>query len=919
MERKPWMDQEAPTNYVAGLGRGATGFTTRSDIGPARAADPAAFAIPAAKPKGDDDDDKEDYSESNYDEFEGYGGSFFDPAGPYEQDDREADAVWDAIDKHMDSRRKERREARMREELEQFRALRPKIQSQFADLKTELGSVSAEEWDSLPEIGDHTTRHKKKVKTDRFGYVPVPDSLLEKARAESEQFSSLDPKQQAYGGFDTPMADGSATPAGVTTDLREIGIARQKFLSLQMGRVSDSISGQTVVDPKGYLTDLTSMVKTTDAEIGDIKKARLLLQSVRKTNPKHAAGWIASAKLEEIAGKLSEARKLITTATQICPDSEDVWIEAARLHTPDVAKSILAKAIKSVPKSIRVWMQAAALETDIKLKKRVLRRALEFIPNSPSLWKAAIELEGPEDARIMLGRAVECIPHRVEMWLALAHLETYENARKVLNTAIKAIPTEPSIWITAAKLEDAHHHEDNVKNIIKKAIKSLGAHKVVIDREQWIKEAEDAEKAGAVATCQAIVRETIHSGVEDEDRKRTWMEDAEACVARGSIETARAIYAVALTVFPAKKSLWLRVAHLEKSHGTKEALESTLKKAVEFCPKAEILWLMYAKEKWLENDVAGARAILTNAFAANPDSEQIWLAAVKLENENNETERARSLLKHARERAGTERVFLKSAVLERDANNTGEEKALLEEALAKFPQYPKFWMMRGQLEEHAGKPDAAKEIYQRGVKNCAHSIPLWSCAVLLEEKTSASRARSLLEKARLLNPKNPDLWLLSVRVERRAGNQKVAQTMLAKALQECPNAGILWAETIDMEPLAQKKTKSVDALKRCDNDPHVRLAVAKIFWADRKPDKAKTWFDRTISLNPDLGDAWAYYYRFLLAHGTEPEQQAVVKKCIDAEPHHGEHWVKISKDPANSRLKTEQMLKKVAASVEDPE
>ena len=26
----------APTNYVAGLGRGAIGFTTRSDIGPAR-------------------------------------------------------------------------------------------------------------------------------------------------------------------------------------------------------------------------------------------------------------------------------------------------------------------------------------------------------------------------------------------------------------------------------------------------------------------------------------------------------------------------------------------------------------------------------------------------------------------------------------------------------------------------------------------------------------------------------------------------------------------------------------------------------------------------------------------------------------------------------------------------------------------
>jgi pre-mRNA-processing factor 6 len=29
-----FMTREAPSNYIAGLGRGATGFTTRSDIGP---------------------------------------------------------------------------------------------------------------------------------------------------------------------------------------------------------------------------------------------------------------------------------------------------------------------------------------------------------------------------------------------------------------------------------------------------------------------------------------------------------------------------------------------------------------------------------------------------------------------------------------------------------------------------------------------------------------------------------------------------------------------------------------------------------------------------------------------------------------------------------------------------------------------
>ena len=74
------------------------------------------------------------------------------------------------------------------------------------------------------------------------------------------------------------------------------------------------------------------------------------------------------------------------------------------------------------------------------------------------LWQAAVDLEDPEDAKILLGRAVECCPQSVELWLALAYLEPYEDARKVLNRARKNIPTERAIWITAAKLEEAAGH-----------------------------------------------------------------------------------------------------------------------------------------------------------------------------------------------------------------------------------------------------------------------------------------------------------------------------------------------------------------------------------------------------------------------------------------------------------------------------
>lgn len=41
--------------------------------------------------------------------------------------------------------------------------------------------------------------------------------------------------------------------------------------------------------------------------------------------------------------------------------------------------------------------------------------ALENVSKSVRLWKTAVELEEPEDARIMLSRAVECCPTSVEV------------------------------------------------------------------------------------------------------------------------------------------------------------------------------------------------------------------------------------------------------------------------------------------------------------------------------------------------------------------------------------------------------------------------------------------------------------------------------------------------------------------------
>ena len=937
----------APRGYVPGLGRGAAGFTTRSDIGPAApegAADLAASGSRAsearaalnqqkstpfgAPPKGYvpgagrgagamGDDSGE--GPTGYDTFGGYNERLFD-RDPLDNDDEEADRIYDAIDERMNQKRKRTDQDDLPQDTRQ------KIAVQFSELKEKLADVTEDEWANIPDVGDYSLKYKQKRKHDTF--TPITDSLLESRTLANTDATAGNAPQVATTEVDDARGFRSVK------NMSGLAEARGTVLGMSLDKMSDSVSGQTVVDPQGYLTSLSNTKIATNAEVGDINKARLLLKSVRDTNPMHGPGWIAAARVEEAAGKILQARKIIQEGCETCPDSEDVWLEAARLHPVEVAKSILATAARRTPASVKIFLRAADLETNDDAKKAVLRKAIEANPTSVTLWKAAIELEDAHDARILLSIAVERVPHSVEMWLALAKLETYENARKVLNQARRALPSDRSIWIAAAKLEESQNHHDIVDKIVDKAVKSLAKHDAVVTRAQWLQEAELAEAAGAPLTSGAIVKYTVGLGVDPEDRRRTWAEDAKSSLSRGSVATARAILAHSLAAFPSKKSLWLQAVELERKHGTAASLGEVLAAASERLPRVEIFWLLRAKEQWLAGDIDKSREILTDAFAANPDSEQVWLAAAKLEWETGEIERARVLLQRARERAPTARVFMKSALLEREEKNFDDALALIKEGIAKYPTFPKLYMMAGQicsddLDANKSNLDRARTFYQRGLQGCPNDAVLWILASRLEERAhtfdgnggsskagaGVTKARSLLELARLKNPKNPELWLEAVRMERRSGNEKLARTLMARALQECPTSGLLLAENIMTAPRVEQKSKSADAIKRCPEDPHVIAAVASLFASERKNEKARKWFDRAVILDPKIGDSWARYYAFELEVGNKEQKENVKQRCVAAEPKYGEMWASIMKDMANRRKTVAEGLDLVARHI----
>lgn len=88
-----------------------------------------------------------------------------------------------------------------------------------------------------------------------------------------------------------------------------------------------------------------------------------------------------------------------------------------------------------------------------------------------------------------------------------------------------------------------------------------------------------------------------------------------------------------------------------------------------------------------------------------------------------------------------------------------------------------------------------------------------------------------------------------------------------------------------------------------------------MFWQDRLIDKARSWLNRAVQLDPMLGDAWAALFKFEVQHGDEAKQQDVVRRVTESPPKYGELWISVSKGPDGHRLGPAETLKRVAVLV----
>lgn len=897
MERKAFLDQEPPPGYVAGVGRGAVGFTTSatssgilSTLGNDYNNGNGSIEINSS--------DKEDDPETHW---------TLATSTSKDDDDQMADRIYELIDskmgvfKHSGSTNEDNYIT-----VDRLSMVSGGLTADFANLKRGLAGVTVEQWALLPEAGDMTRRNKRTRLLEKLQqrFYAAPDVLL---------------------ASDRPKEDTSAT------NFELISSAKDALLSRHL----DSLV-PTATTPNTTVQDYNDAIREVESEsriaIADLEKSRLALASLRRVEPYKAESWIASARLELEMKEYKRAKSLIIEGCERVPRSEDVWLESIRIHqnsfeTNKLCKRIVATALSILPTSSKLWLKSVDLEnsSDIFAKKRVVQKALLSLPHNGSLWKRLIELEDDTTTvRMLLKKAIEMVPQEWDFRQRLIELSDYEDARKVLNSALKTMKDDYRVWITAIKIEESEKGTSvNVNKLEKMILKGITQQSLAhLDLRFWLNEAAKlSHEEGYHESTKAIV----FSALESKGDLVEWLSEAEEFSNLNETQVVQLVYEFISGKQPDNEEGWIRLLNILKNGSQQNRLFEYYHKALKALPQNESLVIMFAMDTWkINDDVEGAKKILQDANSKF-ESQRIQLQRIELESSIRNYDGLQSVFEELVTLSNaTANIWDKYIQFARFywRNNTNYEMeivGLIDRGLKAFPKYHQLYLQKGTMFLQEIKDiSKARDAYTIGTKECPESSELWiSLAELEIHQKAIIRARSILDLAMVKNPNSPELWTEKIRLERSLNDVVSARTLANKALQLFNLSPIVWKEYVELIPKkSHQKNVLNDALKATKNSSIILVMIGKLLWTTNKLDNAKVWFERAVKSDQLNGDGWGWLYAYYEKSGGADRQQFLsdfddIKESIDK----GEHWLQVKSSINNFELDQLEILKLVSQLV----
>lgn len=495
----------------------------------------------------------------------------------------------------------------------------------------------------------------------------------------------------------------------------------------------------------------------------------------------------------------------------------------------------------------------------------------------------------------------------------MARLCPYEEAKEIINAANKFFKNEKrEVWVHASKLEEANGNPDKCEILISRGISKIAKRTRVFEREEWIDEAQACEKANCLYTCRAIIKAVYELDAKEKEFSTTWIEDANLAMQRGNRESVRIMFDTATELLPQEKKLWDEYISFEQKIGDKEKYNAVLQRAASVAGMNSHEFLLKLSQELLKaGESEKAKELLKGALEAHPTEEVFHLAYAEILKQIRNFPEARAVIQNAEAVLASSKVWQYHIKFERDIGEINSALQVCQQAAQKFPYDIEIGCSLSTIYEEMGNHTKARENYLSLTKNprcMTHSKP-WIQYMKLEEKLGGpQKARTVAENAKKFVQHNPELWYQIIKLEERAKNFKILKPMLAEAVKDCPKDEEIWAMMVENEPRAGRLRMISQAMESFPRGAYLINVAARLFWQELKPAKTTDWFERSLQVNANLGDTWAFYYLFREEQKDEDMKQAVLQRCISASPTEGRLWKVQAERPKHWDYSTEQIL-----------
>ncbi|KAI3635936.1 hypothetical protein MIR68_006034 [Amoeboaphelidium protococcarum] len=780
---KDFLGKAAPIGYVAGLGRGAHGFTTSADYGPNRVIE---------KPKhGESVDIKAAAEEARrmFQIADRSGGQLnsnyqkdLDVFTVVDKEDEEADRVYAQVEQRLQNRRKRKQLQSQTQESGHEQAKQAPLHVDN-DLKQQLQSISAEEWANIPDavdlvaVGRKSKRARERLLEKQF-FGPTKDFILDSARNNlKKEFQVVDFEQQQQLASANVMNVDEVDPL-ISDEQQSSAInIKDELIRSKLDRVAkNTISGQQSVDNRTdlYLSQLTQQSSAFNGlqsqgqskeqqqqlrSITDIQTTRQLLTAVIESEPYNPQSWLAAAQLEEQDGQFGKARKLLEQGCIKCPKNEELWLNAVRLARPDSIKLVLGNALSHLRQSEMLWIKAIEMESNLASKVKIMDEALRQVPTSTSLWLLRVDHAKDDSERLStLHRAVQMANQDPLLWQKLLSLESQQDIDQSFSMALQQCGDADLLLISvsfAKRLEDLQSGQSSIQKVLSKGLQKA-MQSQLLDVPQILNHAQNCIKSGHKLTASALIYEFVLQCPADLYTVQKWQSIVDDSFSHSESESLLILLITLVRKYPTEVGWFSRAVNLALECGQNEYFDHLIKLAIDSDELYDVKSLLKVADFLFNNRHQDKLFNLFDQCTQKwPKCEDFWLHYISVTTSLGEKIKAQQIMANALNYIESDRLQAQFLSQMKDSGDLKQFQPQLDQALLKYPNSVDLLLMKADLLEQSGDTKQLRQLYASATSKCPQSVDLWLRYVKFERQTgSMMKARALINKALQRNPKN---------------------------------------------------------------------------------------------------------------------------------------------------------------------